>query len=650
MPVNKDQLRRKLAARLALADDTDEKDFQRAVSLARSLGNSDKDSITIATAMRNKFRKQLRAELKKEAEGILDIQGLFPKEFGNVDKDEDDRIDTNEGLETSKEPEREIEEVADEAEDAEDADEAVIEEPPVEPEKEPEIEFSGEAKEEVSLVPGEPLEIQLPDGDVISLSFETTDKDLNIEENVLDEEEPLYEDEPEPEENEINIGDIGDEITEEDEMPKEASKVSRKVTAKVEDVKPRDRNLGHDTEGANPKPFQTDGIRAVGTPGDDGATMTLKGVNPMEGENKTFEYFDVPTALLDERFLTHNAKGTLTLDSASGDLVDQFKDMNLDPGTAIPTQGGDKDFWGWDKKFENFEVPTQNPSMTKQRKTTADVDIPEMLKAAKNHVLNSKHAERLFAENLDDNILKQKQAGKICDHCNNEVKSNVVAVNCKECNANVVLCEDAYDKGLCPGCASVDAEAARLVSEAAVSNELTKDYGDEACVAEGQSITRDINGDGGFRVGKTEDNDTEKEVEASVEVLNLRQALKDNQLQAAREKAAIKAAYRLAQAGVIEEGQIEATIEDLMNDNTSVTALNHLSDQMVEFAKRVKANQIKESSVQTSNEPIHTGFSKNFVMASSQDNLQKPDMKELLSNVFTRPTEDQYDSKGRKIK
>jgi len=453
-------------------------------------------------------------------------------------------------------------------------------------------------------------------------------------------------------------------------------------------VKPNpDRNLGDDTahsgDGrgtASTKPFKTQ--NAVDGPvadhGKNRPNMRLQrdGGNTLKSD-PGLQKFETPTKNADLLMQTES----MTFSGEYGDLIKQsIESSSLD----IPTEGG--------SDFPDFELPSQMPETTGERKTI--VQVAEVLaslddkdrkilaqilsedsedgaedgaeehlsevEAAVSQVAKSLIAKgvarELFAENESAEIVMQKKASRTCDAYTNSRQEPVDDFSCKECGARVVLCTSAQEDNYCPACVAIVKEAQRIV-EAELN---TKDWGDEFCADE---RGEDPNGDGGFgTAGKKgrapvdknardmELRNAEFEKEAANEVDYWKRAFAEERTKAARYAQAVKTSAKMYTAGMLEGNNADTAIDEhareLMEQGLDVHAMRYIEDQVVTIA--AQRNQERGKMARAANAQ-HDGPGLMTSIAMRQPTEKQVDIVSELSNVFTRPRPEEWDEDGHKI-
>lgn len=450
-------------------------------------------------------------------------------------------------------------------------------------------------------------------------------------------------------------------------------------------VKPNpDKNLGDDTarsgDGrgtATTKPFKTEDAQngPVADHGKDGATMRLQrdGGNSLKSD-PGFQTLKVPTHHGD-LLMQDNMNDAMVFSGDYGDLVKQSIDSS---DLQIPTEGG--------AGFPEFELPTQLPETTKQRKTIvaevlASLDpedrkvLAELLvgeaaeseteaeplspvEAAVSEVAQSLIARgvarEMFAQNENPEVVMRKKANRECDAYANEAQEPVDDWRCEDCGAKVVLCTSAQNDGYCPACATIVKEAQRIV-EAELE---TGDWGDEFCADE---RGEDPNGDGGFRTqdkkGKMPLDKNARDVElrnatfekeAANEIDYWKRAFAEERVKASRYAQAVKTAAKMYAAGMVEgrdaDTAIDGQAQELMAQGLDVHAMKYLEDQVITIAAQrnhERARMARAASTQES-----PGLMTAIAMRQPAES-KSVDIVSELSNVFTRPRLEDWDEDGK---
>jgi hypothetical protein len=419
----------------------------------------------------------------------------------------------------------------------------------------------------------------------------------------------------------------------------------RKILSEVinDNVVGKDRGLGQDTAhsgdgrgkpSTNPFKMEDSKKLGVGGPGEEGKVTTLQNSagNSLE-DDPNFLYFDVPTSMLGTVLQQENAKGRKRLEGEYGDLVSKSVEFADAP---VPTEGG--------AGFSEFEVPTQLET-TKQRKVTVaakeeaitleDVKKDGNLRAAFEFLKNKKYASKVYSTNNDEKTLRQKVANKDCDAYENN-EEDVRIVECEDCGGRFVLSQSAIHNEYCPGCEATIEKAVQLVKESEVNKEMWReDYGDELCEAKGNSVTRDTNGDGGFRTSGQMEKEAENEA--------LKKVLAEVKVNEARQKEAFRTAARMIEAGLIDASELEEQANLMLTEGMTAEAMRLYGDQAVKLAQRnkksVTANTEKRLSKQA-------GLARNFSVPTQSESA---DLTKSLANCFSRPNEESWDENGRKL-
>jgi len=687
------EARKKYASKLALAEATKEKDYNDAVEIFKQMNYSEKDAKIAASVLRDKYYAELKRQLAKEA-GLEDLKEEVLPMAGKDDADaaveepEDDHVELEEDLDDDR-----LEGIEEDAEEVEEPD------------------FGGEGLdldseepvlEDVNELPGEEgeliEEIDVPGGK-LRVVFEPSSgeevEDVSSLEEPFGDDEEFAEDEFRSDEEGLDEEPLGEPLTEdrgeigEEEMPRDrkallarreaerqkilASVGKRKVTAEelYKTDKLNDRHLGDDTarsgdgrESPSLKSFRMEQSQEHGVagPGEDGKTMTLQGSegNSLK-KDPNYLYFDAPTDMAGTLLQQENARGKMKFEGEYGDLAKQSVTFANAP---VPSEGGEK-------SFGEFETPTQLDT-TKQRKVTVassedeegleltldEVRSDGQLRAAFEYLTSKKYASnalRRFKENQNEDKLRQKVANKECD-AYEENNEEVHIVECEDCKGRFVLSRSAIQDEYCPGCQATIAKAVQLVKESEVNRQQwSEDWGEELCEAEGNSVTRDPNGDGGFKTqgkkgGAPKDKNAHDmelnagEFEKEAENEALKRTLAETSRNAARKTEAYRTAARMVGAGLIDSSDVEEQAETLLDDNMSVEAMKSFCDHAVKLAQRERKSVVAAHSTSMT-KTASSGLARNFSMV----NEGPATFGDQLRNLFTAPSVDDFDDKGRRV-
>lgn len=692
-----EMLKRKVASKLALAEATKSADFDTAVSEYKELGYSTKEAKVAATALQNKYYEEYRKSIIAEAglaEEDFDVQAEADDDADALDTEleDDDEVTLEDDA-----PEGEADDMLEDAEDMDVEEEGGFDLDSEEPVLEDENDMPGDGNvvEEIQ-VPGGVLKVVFEPsegsdldeefGEGEEVGMDDVDGDIDVEGADLDDEVDEFGGEEDVEEvgsrpvplmrAERGLGGLAmpkDKLAaREAERKRILSAVNaaerKKILAEVlsENEKPKDIGLGDDTArsgdgrgSASVKNFKTEnsGDLAVAAPGEEGKSMTMQNSegNSLKSD-PDYLYFDVPTSMPGTVLQQENARGRMKLDGEYGDLAKQSVNFVDAP---VPTEGGED--------YAEFEVPTQLDT-TKQRKVTVasseteegqeltldEVKRDGQLRAAFEFLREKRYASSVFSDNNDERKLRTKVATKDCDAYENN-EQEVRIVECEDCNGRFVLSQRAIQDEYCPGCQATIAKAASLVKESCVDKAMWKEeYGEDLCEADGESVTKDPNGDGGFRTqgkegGAPKDKNArnmglhEGEYEKVAENEALRKVLADTKYEQTRTAEAYRTAARLAQSGIIEASEIQEQVDQMLSEGMTHEAMRLYGDQASKLAQKTRKAVVAESSVGTRRQ-ASTGLARNFSVAQSDEPVE---LTTRLANCFSRPNTEDFGDNGR---
>ena len=692
-------VRKKLASKLALVEATKDEAYDTAVDAFMSLGYGKKEAAVAATQLQKESLAKLRKEILAEAgldedfdeeAGADDAAEAPDDELGsdNVEFEDDMSDGEDEGME-DEDPFAEPGDDMDEDDDLEGPDALVEEEDnemPGDGEVVDEIEVpggkltvtftpSGEGDLEGGLDEGDDLDGELGGGEDFGPEMEEGE-DLESEPEMGMEEEVEPVRGPSRRMPELGKKDFGGlERMPQDKALLAARKAERnKILAGVnaaerrqilaevlsDNEKPKDIGLGDDTARSGDgrgKPslksfrMEDSSEHGVAGPGEDGKTMTLQnsGGNSLKSD-PDFLYFDVPSGM-GVTSLNENAKGTMKLDGAHGDLASQRVDYVDAP---VPSEGGEN--------FAEFETPTQLQT-TKQRKVTVassennghdltldDVMKDGQLRAAFEYLKENKYASSLFAKNSSKDTLKYKVANKICDAYETNGKEPVRIADCEDCGGKFVLSQSAIHDEYCPGCQATIRKAVQLVKESS-----NADYGDELCEAGPNSVTGDPNGDGGFKTqgkigGAPKDKNAkdmglnEGQYEKAAETAALKKTLAETKYEQSRVAEAYRTAAKMVAHEMINASEMEEQVDQMLGEGMTAEAMRLYGDQAVKLAQRTRKSVVAENSVGMQR-TASSGLARNFSVASTDAPV---DLTSRLANVFTSVRPEDFGEDGRK--
>ncbi len=335
------------------------------------------------------------------------------------------------------------------------------------------------------------------------------------------------------------------------------------------------RALGDDTahsgdgKGGGKKFQMEDGTHGIANPGNvnkhETMTMTSSEGNSLLTDpqftpnalyTKQRDLLTVPNAL-DFKSFEQEQDGLYTKNIEASDTPD-----------PLPTTGMGPDFWGWDKGFEQFKVPTQLSQYTADR-------FPQVAQAA---------AER-------KGFVVEAAMNRYCMGCT-DPQGNVEPVTCEDCGDDYALCEACIGQGHCPTCSARSAAMANhgMYAEAGINwDAYCGTAKDRAEVCE-DTRGEDPNGDGGFRtkdkIGRMPKADDARDMEldagefeksASVryEMDELAKQNQQLQIQMARLVKATEVAGEMVANGQIAPDAVNAHVDKWMSDGMTVQALEN---------------------------------------------------------------------------
>jgi len=661
------------------------------LEIMKAMRYSEKDGAVLANALAKKYSRNL-----EKTAGIADLKSeLGMDEKDQKDEDSDFALNDEESVAPADEKGPKKEEKKDEDDDG-------VEFGELDDDGESEFDLPEggpiENEKEFDLSPNEEVVLELPGNGEIIVRYnpegegaeegEEPGELMPVEEEagpVGEVEFPFGEVAP--------MDDFGGEEMPEEKLAKRYVDQWQKIAEASEEakglnnnVKPKDRNLGDDTSrsgdgrgSASVKPFKTqeatDG--PVADHGKDGSTMTLQrdGGNTLKSD-PGFETLKVPTKI--NNLMQDNLNEAMTFSGDYGDLIKQtIESDNLD----IPTEGG--------ADFGTFELPTQMPETTKQRKTiVAEVlasldneerqilaalltqeaaaqkpeeqpmtDVEAAISQVAQSLIEKGVARELFAQNENPEVVMQKKASRECDAYTNEAREPVEAVRCEDCGAKLVLCASAQQDEYCPGCAAIVKEAQRIVE----AELRTEDWGDEFCADE---RGEDPNGDGGFRTqdkkGRKPVDKNERDVElrnatfekeSATEADYWKRAFAEERTKAARYAQAVKTAAKMYTSGMIEgsnpDQAIDTQARELMEQGLDVHAMRYLEDQFITIA--AQRNQERARMARAGSTQESPGLMTSIAMRQPTES-KSVDIVSELSNVFTRPRPEEWDEDGNRIR
>ena len=168
-------------------------------------------------------------------------------------------------------------------------------------------------------------------------------------------------------------------------------------------------------------------------------------------------------------------------------------------------------------------------------------------------------------------------------------------------------------------------------------------------------MTRDPNGDGGFKTqgkkgGAPKDKNAHDmelnagEFEKEAENEALKRTLAETSRNAARKTEAYRTAARMVGAGLIDSSDVEEQAETLLDDNMSVEAMKSFCDHAVKLAQRERKSVVAAHSTSMT-KTASSGLARNFSMV----NEGPATFGDQLRNLFTAPSVDDFDDKGRRV-
>ena len=363
---------------------------------------------------------------------------------------------------------------------------------------------------------------------------------------------------------------------------------------KSEDLKAEDigtgRPLGEDTshsgdgKGGGKKFQMEDATHGVANPGNTEvhSTMTLSN---SEGNSLRTDPGFAPNPIYTmnpaDLMMNANAKELKRFSPETEGYATRTIDGSDTPD-PIPTTGMGPDFWGWDKGFQAFDVPTQLDT-TRQR-------FPQ--------VQASEWNKRVITSAMN----------RECMGCY-DPQGVVEPVECEDCGSTYALCQACVGDGHCPTCASRNAENANYnMREAGLNWDAycgTSKDRSEVC-----EDTRgdDPNGDGGFHTsdkmggapkGKNardmnvDAGQFEKEASRKMdELARQNQAL---HIQMARLVKATEVANELVTNGQIAPDEVGSQIDRWMADNMTIPALENFRTLARELGRRDFQTRISQA-------------------------------------------------------
>jgi hypothetical protein len=715
--------KRKLASRKALAKATDHREYEEAMATMKKMNYDPVTSKIAVAAIKSKYLPKYMASLAnvdedaemRELANEYDIVDANEEETDVSDEEEELSEDTEELDEDSEELEEDEDELEEDEDELEENEDEIVEYK-IEPEEDEDelVEDNVELEQDVDPVEVEEMKEDAEEFDQdADFNDEVTELELTDGQNEIKIHTPSDEviriilesfvnDEPVNTDEKIVPSDS--EITEKGvfKMEQKASTRAQRKVAAVEDVKPKNRNLGEDTAYSGDgrgkptkKPFKMEQGLNVAGPNQEGKTMRLQGdgSNPLYVDPEV-DFFAVPTNMPDHIW-NDKARKVMKLEGEHGDLVKQKVDGAVQ---NIPTEGG--------ADFMEFELPTQldytkirNPKVAQllddyveendleddeldepildedleddelnepildEDLENDELDEPildedlendellddeglESFSGTRKRLIASKVGPKLYKENYNEKQVAKKIASRTCDAYEGNTDL-VELVDCNTCGARLVLSQKAQADGYCPSCAAIDEKAKELVAQQKKAELNKADYGDE--FAEDKR-GEDINGDGGFRtkqnVNVTENEESEG-FATTAEIDYLRKALAEEKVRSARLAASTKAAVRMAERSIINETDIENKIDEFMGSGMTVPAIQNFERTMLQIASK---KQVSSSTVKTTKQAGVSGLTSIPVMAEDRNPV---DLTHTLRNLFVggMPSDKDFDEKtGRRIR
>ncbi len=396
---------------------------------------------------------------------------------------------------------------------------------------------------------------------------------------------------------EVSIQMAAEKLTEEKKAERSAARRKLLVTAaeqsKPEDIDPStEKKLGDDTSSGGTAFTMEDGTLGVANPGEKGDTLTL---DNSDGNTLAGDPGFAPNEIYTKSPNLLQNEGAKSVQSYEGGKDDAFNRSIEGEETEdkLPTQG-DTDLWWGAKNLLEFDVPTQMPETTGDRKTTV--------------------------------------ASKECSGCTNTAELTVVA--CGDCDSELAVCPKCISEDYCPVCATAAKMGIENVREATGPNwkMFCTDPKDEKEVVK-DDRGDDPNGDGGFRTKdkdggvpkdknarelKVDAGDYEEKVQLHKKCSALERTVQEQNWKLAKMLAAAKTAGTMIAVGQLSPEHIENQIGAFMEDDMNVAALESLRHMIAQVASDRRNDRLADIEARMTKEaqrspvtPSHVGFNIN---------------------------------------
>lgn len=361
------------------------------------------------------------------------------------------------------------------------------------------------------------------------------------------------------------------------------------ASQEVEDIAPDDtKKLGDDTSHGG-KSFQMeDATHGVANIGNTETHATMKMTNS-EGNSLLTDPGFVPnniyTRLPADLMMNANAKDLQQFTNQKDGLFTKTIEGSDTPD-PIPTTGMGADFWGWDKGFQAFDVPTQLDTTTQR--------FPIVQQATNDW----KHKVVTASMNRE------------CMGCHESI-GRVEPLECEDCGSLYALCEACVQDEHCPTCASRSAASnANNMRNAEVNwDAYCGTAKDRQEVCEDNRGDGDPNNDGGFhasdKMGRAPKKSDAREMnvdagqfekEASKKIENLSRQNQALQIQMARMAKAQEVAYEMVANGQLAPEEVAPQVEKWVADNMSVTAMENFRNLAAKMGRRDFQTRLSETS------------------------------------------------------